>query len=118
MTPPLKSRPYRTALTWQALATVAIAAVAGLSVGGHAALSAYFTGLVARRNWWKIFVLLLAFGVTVEFLQHSMNLGRHGDVRDVLANSAGDLLGLALGWLGLSNWPQWIGRLVGARKAT
>jgi VanZ family protein len=85
---------------------------------GHAALSAYFTGLVARRNWWKIFVLLLAFGVTVEFLQHYMNLGRHGDARDVLANSAGDLLGLALGWLGLSNWPQWIGRAIGARKAT
>ncbi len=85
---------------------------------GHAALSAYFTGLVARRNWWKIFALLLVFGVTVEFLQHYMNVGRHGDVRDVLANSAGDLLGVLLGWLGLSNWPQWIERLFGARKAT
>jgi VanZ family protein len=85
---------------------------------GHAALSAYFTGLVARRKWWKIFILLLAFGVTVELLQHHMDLGRHGDARDVLANSAGDLLGLVLGWLGLSNWPRWMDRLIGARKAT
>ncbi len=85
---------------------------------GHAALAAYFTGLVARRNWWKIFAFLLLFGIAVEFLQYYMNVGRHGDARDQLANSVGDLSGLLLGYLGLSRWPEWFARLRGGRDAT
>jgi ATP synthase protein I len=46
VTPPLKSRPIRLVLAWQALATLAIAAVAGLWAGGHAALSAALGGVV------------------------------------------------------------------------
>jgi VanZ family protein len=73
----------------------------------HAALATYFTGLVERRGWWKILALLLVFGVSVEFAQHYMGLGRHGDYRDALSNFAGNLLGLLLGYLGLSRWPHW-----------
>jgi hypothetical protein len=85
---------------------------------GHAGLAVYFTGLVERRGWWKIFIFLLAFGVLVEFAQHSMNLGRHGDWRDVLGNVVGDLSGLLLGWLGLSRWTQWAAQLFGRRVAS
>jgi VanZ family protein len=84
---------------------------------GHAAMALYFSGLVVRRRWWVIFIALLCFGVAVEFLQHHMNLGREGDPRDVVANSAGDLLGLLLGYLGLSRWPQWFERLFGRKTA-
>lgn len=82
---------------------------------GHAALAVYFTGLVERRSWWKIFAFLLVFGVIVELAQHFMQLGRQGDVRDVLGNMAGASFGLLLGWLGLARWPSWIASLLGRR---
>ena len=85
---------------------------------GHTALAAYFSGLVQRRGWWKIFVFLLGFGVFVEAAQHYMNMGRQGDVRDVLGNMAGALLGLLLGYLGLSHWPEWMARIFGRRVVT
>ena len=84
---------------------------------GHTALATYFTGLVERRNWWKIFLFLLVFGISVEFAQHQMHWGRQGDWRDAIGNAVGDLLGLALGWIGLRHWPQWIAWLFG-RRAT
>ena len=80
---------------------------------GHGAMAAYFSGLVARRSWWKIFVFLLLLGGAIELAQYSMQVGRQGDARDVVANSCGALLGLMLGWLGLSRWPHWADRLLG-----
>ena len=85
---------------------------------GHAALATYFSGLVARRSWWKVFVFLLVFGAAVEVAQHYMQLGRQGDARDLIANSCGAVLGLALGRLGLERWPQWADRLLGRRVAS
>ena len=85
---------------------------------GHLALASYFTGLVERKGWWKILVFLFAFGVVVEFAQHFMNVGREGDVRDVLGNITGDLLGLLLGYVGLSRWPLWAAWLFGRRTAS
>src|SRR4051812_4068933 len=61
---------------------------------GHGALALYFSGLIPRRRWWKIFVFLLLLGTAIEFAQYYMNVGRDGDPRDVLANSCGALLGL------------------------
>jgi VanZ family protein len=84
---------------------------------GHTALAVYFTGLVERRRWWKIFVFLLGFGIGVEFAQHFMHVGRRADWRDVLGNSAGDLFGLLLGYLGLARWRQWMDWLSGRRAA-
>src|SRR5690349_21021779 len=85
-------------------------------VFGHAAMAGYFSGLVPRRSWWRLFVCLLVLGIGIEFAQHYMQLGRRGDYRDVIANSAGAGLGLLLARLGLAGWPQWLGRLAG-RKA-
>ena len=84
---------------------------------GHAALAAYFSGLVARRSWWKILLALFAFGIAVEILQNTMHAGRMGDPRDVLANTVGVLLGLGLAWLGLSRWTAWAASLLGNRPA-
>jgi ATP synthase protein I len=46
MEAPLSSRPIRRVLKWQAGATVATAAVAGLWAGGHAAASALLGGAI------------------------------------------------------------------------
>lgn len=86
-------------------------------IAGHAALAVYFTGLVERRRWWKIFVFLLAFGIVVELAQHNMNVGRQGDLRDIVGNVCGALAGLLLGYLGLARWPDWIAALFGRRAA-
>ena len=84
---------------------------------GHGILALYFSGIVARNAWWKIFVGLLLMGIGIEFAQYYMQVGREGDPRDVLANSAGAALGLLAGWLGLSRWPELAAWLLG-RRAT
>jgi VanZ family protein len=84
---------------------------------GHGTLAIYFAGLVPRRAWWKIFAFLLLFGIAIEFAQYFMHLGREGDPRDVVANSAGAALGLLAARLGLSRWPDLAAWLLG-RRAT
>ena len=86
-------------------------------VTGHAALAAWFAGLVPRRSWWKIFLALLVFGIGIEIAQSLMHQGRDGDWHDVVANSCGALLGLGLARLGLDRWPQWAAWLLGQRRA-
>jgi VanZ family protein len=85
---------------------------------GHAALAAYFSGLVAPRSRWTIFAGLLLMGVGIEIAQNLMHVGRQSDVRDVLANCCGAALGLLLGWIGLSRWPLWADMLLGRRSTS
>ena len=80
---------------------------------GHGGLAAYFTGLMPRRAWWKIFLYLLLFGVVIELAQYNMHVGREGDPRDVLANSAGALVGLLAGYLGVARWPELVAAKLG-----
>jgi glycopeptide antibiotics resistance protein len=84
---------------------------------GHGTLALYFAGLVPKRRWWKIFVFLLLFGITIEFAQYYMHAGRNGDPRDVIANSMGAALGLLLAQCGLARWPELAARLLGRRTA-
>ena len=83
---------------------------------GHAALAAYFTGLVPRKRWWKILLLLLIFGAVIEVAQYYMHVGREGDPRDVFANGLGACLGLLVGFLGVSRWPQLVAWLFRRRE--
>ena len=46
MSPPFSLRPLRTALVWQAVATLVIAAVAGVYAGPNGALSALLGGVI------------------------------------------------------------------------
>ena len=46
MEPPLSTKPIRYVLMWQALATLAIAAIAGIWAGVHGAVSAVLGGVV------------------------------------------------------------------------
>jgi hypothetical protein len=50
--------------------------------------------------------------VLIEFAQGAMQLGRQADAMDVVANSSGIVAGLALCWLGLGGWVQWVEALV------
>jgi VanZ family protein len=84
---------------------------------GHGALALYFTGIVPRRSWWKIFVFLLVLGIAIEFAQYYRHVGREGDPRDVVANSLGAALGLVLGWFGLARWPELAARILGQNRA-
>jgi hypothetical protein len=79
---------------------------------GHGALAAYFTGLVPRARWWKIFVSLMVFGALIEVLQHVMQVGRNGDPRDLLANGVGISIGLLAGLLGVARWPELVAWVV------
>ena len=63
VTPPLKSKPIRTVLAWQALATVAIAALAGVWAGEHAALSAALGGMVTLSST-VVYAFVLGIGQT------------------------------------------------------
>ena len=87
-------------------------------LAGHGLLAIYFSGLVPRRRWWKIFVFLLLLGTAIEFAQYYMHWGRDGDPRDQVANSIGALLGLLLARLGLSRWPELGAWLLGQRRAS
>ena len=50
---------------------------------------------LAPRRWLAIPAFALALGAAVEILQATLGFGRHGDWRDVVADSLG--VGLALG---------------------
>ena len=63
MIPPLKSKPIRTVLAWQAIATVAIAAMAGGWAGLHAALSAALGGTVTLTST-VVYAFVLGIGQT------------------------------------------------------
>jgi ATP synthase protein I len=60
--PPLKTKPFRTVLQWQLIATAAVAAVAGLVAGRHGALSAALGGLINVAAG-VVYALLLGLGV-------------------------------------------------------
>ena len=63
VTPPLKPKPIRTVLAWQAIATVAIAAVSGVWAGYHAAISAALGGLVTLSST-VVYAFVLGIGPT------------------------------------------------------
>jgi VanZ family protein len=60
---------------------------------------------------------LLAMGIAIEFAQGAMHLGRSADVKDVLANSIGIVIGLILSFAGLGRWAQWIDSWTRARES-
>jgi VanZ family protein len=84
----------------------------------YAVLSFWFGSILARRRLLVVmFIALLCFGALIEFLQGWMGLGRTADLRDMLANSLGAVLGLLLSITPLGNWAQRVEALWPARRA-
>ncbi len=69
-------------------------------------LTVWFTGVYPRSRYVVIALSLLAMGISIEFVQGAMHLGRTSDVRDVFANSAGIVAGVILSLAGLGGWAQ------------
>jgi F0F1-type ATP synthase assembly protein I len=99
VTSPLKSRPFRTVFKWQAVVTLAIAAVAGGWAGWNGAVSAILGGGVS----------LVAGAVFAGILGVSLGDGRPtGPVRPLRAMfraEAGKVIAIVAGlWLSLTNY--------------
>jgi len=62
VTPPLKTKPIRTVLLWQLVATLAVAAIAGWWAGGHGAVSAALGGAVNLAAG-VVYAFLLGLGL-------------------------------------------------------
>jgi VanZ family protein len=79
-------------------------------------MTVWFGGLVRRRRFWVLAVVMSAFGAAIEVAQGTMGLGRDMDIHDWFADSIGVLL--AVGLLlcvprsrGL--WLRWFETLIG-----
>ena len=66
-------------------------------------LSLWFTGLYHKTAYWRIGIGLLVFGLIIEACQR-MVIYRTADWFDVGANTAGIILGLAIGAAGVGGW--------------
>jgi len=60
--PPLRTKPFRTVLKWQLIATAAVAAIAGTVAGLHGALSAALGGFINLAAG-VVYALLLGLGL-------------------------------------------------------
>ncbi|MET0658468.1 MAG: VanZ family protein [Steroidobacteraceae bacterium] len=79
-------------------------------------LMLWFAGLYPRGSYWRIVGALLALAAVIEIAQAVMNLGRYGDIWDVVADAIGIAIGLALAYAGLGRWAQWIDGWTGGRE--
>jgi VanZ family protein len=75
---------------------------------GFVLLVLWFCGIYSRRRYWVIALSFLVFGALIEVLQGAMNWGRHADILDWCADSAGVIAGILLSLTPLQNWPRWI----------
>jgi VanZ family protein len=69
-------------------------------------LTLWFTGIYPRSRYVVIAIGLFCLGLFIEWAQGAMNVGRQADVRDILANSIGISVGVALALLWLGGWAQ------------
>jgi VanZ family protein len=69
-------------------------------------LTVWFAGIYPRSRYFIIGFGLFCMGLLIEWAQGAMNLGRVSDAQDVIANTAGIVLGLILSFAGLGGWAQ------------
>lgn len=70
------------------------------------AVAFWFGSIVMRYDLPWLALLLVAFGGLVEVGQEAMHLGRHGDWRDLAADTLGIVLGLGLALTPLGHWAR------------
>jgi VanZ family protein len=77
----------------------------------------WFGGLVARRHFWVLGIVMSVFGAAIEVAQGTMGLGRDMDIHDWYADTIGVLI--ALGVLltcvprSRGSWLRWVESLTG-----
>lgn len=72
----------------------------------YTVLALWFAGIYPRSRYLVIAAGLFFMGVAIEWLQGAMSVGRQSDLRDVVANSIGISIGLALAFVWLGGWAQ------------
>lgn len=72
-----------------------------------ATLMLWFAGAYPSGQLWKVFALLLCYGLLIELLQ-SFTRTRHVEVADMVANLAGATTGWLLARAGLRRWCAWL----------
>lgn len=77
-----------------------------------AMLAFWFGSILVRRDLLWLAVALLTFGALIEVAQEMMRLGRSGEVRDLIADALGILLGLAVALTPLGHWARWFESLL------
>ena len=70
-------------------------------------LSIWFAGLWERRAYWRIAAGLMLFGFVVEGAQRLVGY-RTADWLDIVANTAGIIVGLTVATAGLGGWGLWV----------
>lgn len=87
-------------------------------MSAYVLLTVWFAGLYPRSRYLWICLLLFAQGVFIEWAQGAMDLGRQRDFLDVIANTAGIVVGVGLALLWLGNWAQRLEGLFGPTSVT
>jgi hypothetical protein len=70
-----------------------------------AGLTVWFAGQYHRREYWRIAIGLLMFGILIELVQRMIGY-RSAEWLDVAADLAGILVGLVIAATGLGGWSQ------------
>lgn len=79
-------------------------------------LAFWFGSVVVHRDILWVGLALVALGGAIEVLQGAMGLGRTADLRDLLADAVGILIGLLLVISPLGRLPAWLeSKLFGVR---
>ena len=82
-------------------------------MAAYVLLALWFTGLVARGRYWAVAAGLLALGSLIEVLQWLTNLGRSAEGLDMLANTLGVAVGIAIALFATGGWAprleSWLG---------
>ena len=101
MISPLKTKPIRTVLLWQLVATLAMAAIAGVWAGGHGAMSALLGGLVNVVAG-VVYAFLLGVGLRARPIAE---IG--ASLVAMLRAEAAKILVIVAGlWLALTRYPE------------
>jgi VanZ family protein len=79
---------------------------------GYFLLTFWFCGIYPRRSYWKVGLAMLGMGALVEILQGLMQVGRHADVMDLVADAIGIAPALLISLTPLGRWPRWIEALI------
>lgn len=83
---------------------------------GYFLLTTWFTGVARTSRYWLVGLGLMALGGSMEIAQGLMHNGRSAEWLDMVANTAGIVVGLLVAWLGLGRWLVWVERLLGLQK--
>jgi VanZ family protein len=80
---------------------------------GYGMLSFWFVGVLERRRYPLLAIVMLSLGIAIEIAQHAMGMGRSADWRDIVANSLGIAVALGLAYAGLGAWLRYVERRLG-----